>query len=89
MTYGKDSFDRKLPEGFSLRCMLSNLGVTSRETALSSEEIAERIHLQTDSIARLITKLIDKGLVASIEVENIEKFYVTLDGVRRVLTLYS
>lgn len=89
MTYGRDSFDRKLPEDFSLLCMLSNLGVTSRETALSSEEIAERIHLQTDSIAKLITKLIDKGLVAAIEVENIEKFYVTLDGVRRVLTLYS
>ena len=89
MAYGRGSFDKKLPEDFSLLCMLSNLGVTSKDTALSSKEIACRIHLQTDSVDRLIAKLLDKGLVASIEVENIEKFYVTIDGVRRVLTLYS
>ncbi len=89
MTYGRDSYDRKLPEDFSLLCMLSNLGVTSRETALSSREIAERIRLEADYVDRLVTKLLDKGLVASIRMENIEKFYVTIDGVRRVLTLYS
>ena len=89
MTYGRDSYDRKLPEDFSLLCMLSNLGVTSRETALSSREIAERIRLEADYVDRLVTQLLDKGLVASIRMENIEKFYVTIDGVRRVLTLYS
>ena len=78
-----------LPEDFMLLCMLSNLGVTSREKALSREEISERTSIEEDSVNRLISKLLDEGLVEPVKVESEEKFYVTTDGVRRVLSLYS
>lgn len=78
-----------LPEDFMLLCMLSNLGVTSREKALSREEICERVEMEADSVNRLISKLLNEGLVESIRVEDEERFYVTTGGVIRVLSLYS
>ncbi len=69
--------------------MLSNIGVTSPEKSLSIEEISEHIGVKVSMLEKLLPKLVQDGFVKSLQIDLIEKYYITVNGIRKVLSTYS
>ena len=78
-----------LPDDFHLVCMLSNIGVTTPNRSLTFEEISERTRMEVALIEKLVPKLIRDGYVAVTKTDLKEKYYLTLNGIRKVLSTYS
>jgi len=83
------SRDRELSEEFRLLYMLHNIGATTSEKSLSIPEVAEWTALETSVVGVCLQKLKDSGYVELKEVGGVEKYHLTLNGIRKVLSLYS
>ena len=81
------SFERT--EEFRLLRMLHNIGATKPEKCLSIGEISEWTGTETSKIEVELQKLAEQGFVQSTEAEGINKYHVTLSGMRKVLSMYS
>lgn len=78
-----------LTDEFNLLCMLSNIGVTTPEKSLTTEEISEHTRMDTHLIEKLLPKLIQDGYITILQSDFSEKYYLTLNGIRKVLSTYS
>lgn len=76
-------------EEFRLLCMLHNIGATKPEKSLSIEEISEWTEIETLKIETELQELAEQGFVQSMEAGGINKYHVTLSGMRKVLSMYS
>ncbi len=76
-------------EEFRLLRMLHNIGATKPEKSLSIQEISEWTGTETSSIEPELQKLAEQGFVELVGVEGINKYHVTLSGMRKVLSMYS
>ena len=76
-------------EEFRLLRMLHNIGATKPEKSLSIEEISEWTEIETSKIETELQKLAEQGFVQPMEAEGVNKFHVTLSGMRKVLSMYS
>lgn len=78
-----------LPEEFHLLCMLHNVGATKSEKSLSVKEISQWTAMETSAVESNLQKLVDQGYVQFIQYEGVNKYHLTLNGIRKVLTTYS
>ncbi|MCK4953034.1 MarR family transcriptional regulator [Candidatus Bathyarchaeota archaeon] len=78
-----------LSDDFQLLCMLSNIGVITPAKSLTIEELSERTRLEISVIQKLLSKLVQEGYVEVSTIEFTEKYYLTLNGIRKVLSTYS
>ena len=78
-----------LPEEFRLLCMLSNIGITTPNKSLTTEEISERISMELSLLEKLLPKLAQDGYVKVSKMDLNEKYHVTINGIRKVLSTYS
>jgi len=69
--------------------MLHNIGATKLEKSLSIQEICEWTAMETSSVEFHLQKLVEFGYVQPIEAEGAGRYHLTLDGIRKVLSLYS
>jgi len=69
--------------------MLHNIGATKPEKSLSLNEISEWTAIETSKIETELQKLAEEGFVQPLEAEGINKYHVTLSGMRKVLSMYS
>jgi len=79
----------ELPEEFRFLCMLHNVGATTAERSLTVEEIAKWTAKEIPLIQDHLSKLKELGYVQSVKKDGVDKYYVSVMGIRKVLTLYS
>lgn len=82
-------FGRSLPEEFEFLCMLHNVGATMPERSMTVEEIAKWTAMDDAKIRANLQRLMEMGYVQTLRVDNNDKYHVTFNGIRKVLTLYS
>ena len=89
---GEDSFrsySAEQPNQFRLLVMLHNIGATESSKALAIEEIVEWTRMEASELQVHLNKLIELGYVELYRSEETDKYYLTVDGIRKVLSLYS
>ena len=78
-----------LPEEFRLLCMLHNIGATASERSLTLQQILEWTMMEASALRSCLQKLTELGYVQFIKVEGVDKYHVTISGIRKVLSIYS
>ena len=81
--------ESSLPEEFRFLCMLHNTGATTSEHSLSIEEIAKWTSMEISVIRVHLKRLMEVGYVESTKANEMDKYYLTHSGIRKVLSLYS
>jgi len=81
--------ESSLPEEFRFLCMLHNIGATTSEHSLSIEEIAKWTSMEISVIRVHLKRLMEVGYVESTKANEMDKYYLTHSGIRKVLSLYS
>lgn len=90
---GEDSYrsysNAEQPNQMRLLVMLHNIGATESSKALGIQEIAEWTRMEPSELQVHLNKLIELGYAQSFRHEETDKYYLTVDGIRKVLSLYS
>ena len=81
--------ESSLPEEFRFLCMLHNIGATTSEHSLSIEAIAKWTSMEISVIRVHLKRLMEMGYVESTKANEMDKYYLTHSGIRKVLSLYS
>ena len=81
--------ESSLPEEFRFLCMLHNIGATTSEHSLSIEEIAKWTSMEISVIRVHLKRLMEMGYIESTKANEMDKYYLTHSGIRKVLSLYS
>jgi DNA-binding IclR family transcriptional regulator len=69
--------------------MLHNIGATEASKALTIQQISEWTRMEHPELQGYLKKLIELGYAQSFRSEETEKYHLTVDGIRKVLSLYS
>jgi hypothetical protein len=69
--------------------MLHNIGATESSKALTIEQISEWTRMDAPALTTHLQKLIELGYAKHFRQEEKDKFHLTIDGIRKVLSLYS
>ena len=77
------------PNQLRLLVMLHNIGATEASKALTIQQISEWTRMEAPELRSHLQKLIELGYTQSFHSEDTEKFHLTVDGIRKVLSLYS
>ena len=77
------------PNQLRLLIMLHNIGATEEQKALTITQIAEWTRMEINELEGHIQKLIELGYAKCFRWEETDKYYLTTDGIRKVLSLYS
>ena len=83
------SYEAEQPNQLRLLVMLHNIGATEASKALAIKEIAEWTRMKAQELQVHLNKLIELGYAQSFRSEETDKYYLTIDGIRKVLSLYS
>jgi DNA-binding IclR family transcriptional regulator len=79
----------ELPDDMRLLVMLHNIGATESRKSLNGQQISEWTKMDNQTLQFHLQKLIELGYVQSFRAEGIDKYHLTLDGIRKVLSMYS
>ena len=77
------------PNQLRLLIMLHNIGATEASKALTIDQISEWTRMGTPELTTHLQKLIELGYAKHFRSEEKDKFHLTIDGIRKVLSLYS
>jgi DNA-binding IclR family transcriptional regulator len=83
------SYGPVVPEDLRLLCMLHNIGATTPERSLTVKEISEWTTVETSIVQSYLQKFVEQGYVNHIRAGEIDKYHLTLNGIRKVLSIYS
>ena len=79
----------ELSEELRLLVMLHNIGATESGRSLTAQQISEWTRMDTPTLQLHLQKLNELGYVQFVQVEGTDKCHLTLDGIRKVLSIYS
>jgi RIO-like serine/threonine protein kinase len=77
------------PNQLRLLIMLHNIGATESSKALTVKQISEWTRMESNELKTHLQKLIELGYVQHFYSEETDKYHLTIDGIRKVLSLYS
>jgi DNA-binding IclR family transcriptional regulator len=77
------------PNQLRLLVMLHNIGATESSKALTIQQISEWTRMKAPELEEHLQKLIELGYAQSFRSEETEKYHLTINGIRKVLSLYS
>jgi DNA-binding IclR family transcriptional regulator len=77
------------PNQLRLLIMLHNIGATEAQKALTISQISEWTRMETGELQGHLQKLIELGYAQKCCQDNTDKYHLTIDGIRKVLSLYS
>jgi hypothetical protein len=77
------------PDELYFLCMLHNIGATSSDRSLTLEEISRWTALEPEKARSNLRKLIDGNYVQMNTINGVERYSTTVDGIRKVLSMYS
>ena len=83
------SYNEEQPNQLRLLVMLHNIGATEASKALTIEQIGEWTRMDTPELQMHLQKLIELGYAQSLRADDADKYHLTVDGIRKVLSLYS
>ncbi len=78
-----------MPDEIRFLCLLHNVGATSSDKSLTVEEISRWTAIEAEKVKGNLEKLIKNNYVHVNFVEGASKYHVTVDGIRKVLSMYS
>ena len=78
-----------MPDDLFFLCILHNIGATSSDRSLTLEEIMRWTSMEAGRIKSNIEKLIQANYVQMVSAGGVEKYQVTANGIRKVLSIYS
>ena len=79
----------EVPDKMRLLCMLHNIGATESRKSLTIQQISEWTRMDPPTLQFHLQKLSELGYVQFVQTEGIDKYHLTLDGIRKVLSIYS
>ena len=79
----------EIPDEMRLLCMLHNIGATESGKSLTIQQISEWTRMDPSTLQFHLQKLSELGYVQFVQAEGIDKYHLTLDGIRKVLSIYS
>ncbi len=77
------------PNQLRLLIMLHNIGATESSKALTIQQISEWTRMDISELQEHLQKLIRLGYAQSFSSDDADRFHLTIDGIRKVLSLYS
>jgi len=77
------------PNQLRLLIMLHNIGATESSKALTIKQISEWTRMESPELEVHLTRLIELGYAQHFRSEEIDKYHLTIDGIRKVLSIYS
>jgi len=80
---------KEIPEDIRFLTLLHNIGAISPERSLSIEEISRWAAINPHEIREKLLRLSSKKYVDFCINGNVRRYYVTVDGMRKVLSTYS
>ena len=78
-----------IPDELYFLCMLHNIGATVPEKSLTLEEISRWTAMEPRKVEENLRKLIEGSYVQSNAVSGVERYFITINGIRKVLSMYS
>ncbi|MBS7614317.1 hypothetical protein KEJ18_01070 [Candidatus Bathyarchaeota archaeon] len=78
-----------MPDEIYFLCLLHNIGATSSEKSLSIEEISQWTVMEPQKVRENLEKLISTQYIQKIYRDGLERYHVTINGIRKVLSMYS
>jgi len=79
----------RIPEETYFLCMLHNIGATMPERSLSIEEICMRTAMEPSKVEENLRKLMEANYIDARVIGGTVRYHVTIDGIRKVLSMYS
>ena len=70
-------------------CMLHNIGATSADRSMTVDEISRWTALEPHKIRETLNSLIATHYIEVERNSGVEKYNITVDGIRKVLSMYS
>lgn len=80
---------QSIPDEIYFLCMLHNIGATNSGKSLTFEDISRWTAMEPEKIRENLQKLIEADYVHVNLTSGIEKYHTTIDGIRKVLSMYS
>ena len=77
------------PNQLRLLIMLHNIGATEVSKSLTIQQISEWTRMEVTELQTHLKKLIELGYAMSFHSDEKEKYHLTVNGIRKVLSLYS
>jgi DNA-binding MarR family transcriptional regulator len=87
--YSLRSYNNDQPNQLRLLIMLNNIGATESSKALTIKQISEWTRMESPELEVHLTRLIELGYAQHFRSEEIDKYHLTIDGIRKVLSIYS
>ena len=78
-----------VPDEVYFLCMLHNIGATNSDKSLTLEEILRWTTLEPEKAKSKLHKLIETNYIQVVSINGVEKYSLTIDGIRKVLSIYS
>lgn len=78
-----------MPDKIYFPSMLHNIGATNSDRSLTLEEISRWTAMELEKVRSDLHKLIETNYVKAISSNRVERYHVTVDGIRKVLSMYS
>jgi DNA-binding MarR family transcriptional regulator len=82
-------YSPNLPEEFRFLAMLHNIGAITPDKALTVDEIAKWTTMDISTVQSHLSKLIALGYIKTMKTDVTDKYHLSVDGIRKVLTFYS
>lgn len=79
----------QIPDHVYLLHIMHNVGAIDPERALSIEEISRWASMEKQKVEENLTILIKNGYAQIRADSGSKKYFVTVDGIRKVLSIYS
>ena len=78
-----------MPDEIRFLCLLHNVGATSSDRSLTVEEITRWTVMEPEKVQENLEKLIGGEYIHVSFAEGAKRYHVTIDGIRKVLSMYS
>ncbi|UCE57721.1 MAG: ArsR family transcriptional regulator [Candidatus Bathyarchaeota archaeon] len=79
----------EMPDELRLLCMLHNIGATESGRSLNVQQISEWTKMDAPTLQFHLQRLSELGYVQFVQTEGTDKYHLTINGIRKVLSMYS
>jgi DNA-binding transcriptional regulator GbsR (MarR family) len=78
-----------MPDEIYFLCLLHNVGATTADRSLTLDEITRWTVMDPQRVRENLEKLINTDYIQKTFRDGSERYHVTINGIRKVLSMYS
>jgi len=83
------SASASMPDELYFLCLLHNIGATTPEKSLTLEQISRWTVMKPEKAEENLRKLMGSNYVQTSFISGVHRYFITIDGIRKVLSMYS